>query len=125
MGRKILSILILLVILLSNVKVLANDNEINYTKYVDIVRDNYRTKNNGRTFETPTPIFTTTVNGDTYTVKPFIKPYKEGERQIPDRNLYTDSRLIEPHITVPMGAVIDLEDISVIIFLNTISKTSS
>lgn len=113
-GKRILSLLIVFVILLSNIQALAvGDNEIDYKDYVELVKQNYKLKNNGKEFNTPTPIFKATINNDTYTVKPFIKPYKTGEEQIEDDSLHQDSRQIEPHITVPVGTKINLEDISI------------
>ena len=112
-NKRILSLLIIFVLLLSSVQALAvGNNEIDYTEFVELVKDKYELENNGKEFDTPTPIFNATINGETYIVKPFIKPYKAGEEQIRDNNLYQDSTQIEPHITIPVGAEISLEDIS-------------
>lgn len=111
--KRTLFILIAFVLLLSNIPALAADvNEIDYKDYVRIVRENYRAKY-GEIFNTPTPIFKAVINGETYTVMPFYKPFKAGEEQIRDATVYTDSSLIEPHITVPVGTEIVLEDISI------------
>lgn len=111
--KRTLILLIAFVLLLSNIQVLAaGDNEIDYKDYVRMVKDNYEMEH-GKTFDTPTPIFKAIINDEAYTVKPFIKPYKAGEEQIIDTTIYQDSRKIEPHITIPVGTKISLEDISI------------
>lgn len=111
--KRTLFILIAFVLLLSNIPALAADvNEIDYKDYVRIVRENYRAKY-GEIFDTPTPIFKAVINGETYTVMPFYKPFKAGEEQIIDATIYQDSRAMEPHITIPVGAEITFEDISI------------
>ena len=113
-SKKILSLLLAFILLLSAVQSLAaSDNVIDYKKFVGLVKDNYRLENDGKTFDTPTPMFKATINEEVYTVKPFIKPYKAGEEQIIDTTIYQDSMQIEPHITVPVGTEINLEDISI------------
>ena len=100
--KRTLFILIAFVLLLSNIPALAADvdvNEIDYKDFVRIVREDYRAKY-GEIFDTPTPIFKAVINGKTYTATPYTTTYE-------------DSMQIEPHITVPVGTEINLEDISI------------
>lgn len=112
-SKRMVSLLLVFIFLFSSIQVFAiGDNEIDYKNYVMMVQKNYKLENSGKTFDTPTPIFKATMNGETYTVEPFTKPYRSGEEQARDTMIYQDSTLIEPHITVPVGTEINLEDIS-------------
>lgn len=106
-------LLMLTVILLSNTLVYAEPVKMDYKEFLDKMKESYY-RETGKTFDTPTPIFTVKMNGETYIVRPFFKPYKQGEKPELDDVLYeNDSRLIPSYITVPVGTSITFEDASI------------
>lgn len=110
---RLISLLIFTVILLSNTLVYAQPEKMDYKRFLEEMKTKYH-KETGKTFDTPTPIFIVKANGETYTVEPFFKPYKQGETPEIDKTLYeNDSRRIPAYIQVPVGTTITFEDNSI------------
>lgn len=91
MKKRILSLIIVFTILFSSLSAFATGKEdMDYRRYLEILKET-----RGVQFKTPTPIFTATIDGKKYIIKPKSPP------------IYTDSHKISEFITVPLGTEIN------------------